>query len=793
MRSLKGTIFVFVVILLLAVQGAFLLIMYRSIQQQESSRVEFQLESATRLFQSHFESRRDYLAAFAETAARDFGLKQVFEEDTRSFLVALNNHRERIDADLAIGVTADGEVNGQLITAPSSGASGGEEVVVGPTQGESFAFPDWMDVRDDTRLYPLGDSFYQLSLVPLTTGATVVGWVGFGYRIDAELADYFASLTRLDTQFWLQHGGSWQLLAASAQDGERVVPAGGESDPALVEQVMQGETPGSIIATLEPIGEVTGQRLVSLMYGDRTDLLAEIRGYWQELLMLAALTLLLSLAGTFFIASRISRPVQVLVQQARQVAGGNYEHPLAMRPGGELGALADEFRHMQQAVLSREQRIAQYAYYEELTGLPNRHRLMQVLEELTADGKKAFRLYKLSIRRIEEINSSLGHAIGDEVIRTVGRRLSRLAGEDTRFHLGANEFVVLQDLSAVDEADGQNQALHEQMDPRFRYQSLSLYIELQAGVALFPEHDHSASGLLQRASTALQTAKKTGETRQVYHPLMSRENAEHLQLLNDLKYAIEQHQLVLHYQPKLTLAGGRISHVEALVRWQHPERGLVPPDRFIPLAEQTGLINALTRWVLDEAGRQARQWREQGLALTIAVNISAYNLRDSDFPEWVRSTLKAHDLAGSALCLEMTEGVVVEDPASAAAVLGDLAEDGIQLSIDDYGTGYSSLAQLKQLPVTELKIDKSFVLRLLHDQGNQIIVRSTIELAHNMGLRVVAEGVEDAASLQWLKDHDCELAQGFHIRRPATGEELGAWLRQEGHAGGSSTVEGGAV
>ncbi len=787
MRSLKGTIFVFVVILLLAVQGAFLLIMYRSLQQQESSRVAFQLESATRLFESHFETRRDYLAAFAQTVARDFGLRQVFEEDTRSFLVALNNHRERIDADLAMGVTAEGEINGQLITAPAGGGSGGEDVVAGPRQGESFAFPEWLEAQNDTHLYPLDGRFYQLSLVPLTTGATVIGWVGFGFRIDAELADYFASLTRLDTQFWLQGDSSWQLVAASAQDGERAAPAAGDSDPALVEQVSRGETPAGILATLEPVGEVTGQRLVSLMYGDRTDLLAEIRGNWQGLLILAALTLLLSLAGTFFIASRISRPVQVLVQQARQVAGGNYEQPLALRTGGELGALADEFRHMQQAVLSREQRIAQYAYFEELTGLPNRHRLMQVLGARTGDGEPAFRLYKLSIRRIEEINSTLGHAIGDEVIRTVGQRLRQLTGEDRRFHLGANEFVLLQDLSAVDEADGQHQAPHAQMDPRFHYQSISLYIELQAGVALFPEHDRSPSGLLQKASTALQHAKKHGEREQLYHPLMSRENAEHLQLLNDLKYAIEQRQLLLHYQPKLTLADGRIGEVEALVRWQHPERGLVPPDRFIPLAEQTGLINALTRWVLDEAGRQARQWREQGLELTVAVNISAHNLRDRDFPEWVRNALTAHDLPGSALCLEMTEGAVIEDPASAATVLSDLAADGIQLSIDDYGTGYSSLAQLKQLPVTELKIDKSLVLRLLHDPGNQIIVRSTIELAHNMGLRVVAEGVEDAASLQWLKDHDCELAQGFHIRRPATGEEFGAWLRQEGHAGGPST------
>ncbi len=779
MQSLRATIFVFVLVLLLAVQGAFLLITYRTIQQQENSRVEFQLESATRLFQSHFESRRDYLAAFAETAARDFGLKQVFEEDTRSFLVALNNHRERIDADIAMGVTADGTVSGQLITVPRETDSGREQVAVGPSQGNAFAFPQWLETQDDSRLYPLQDTFYQLSLFPLRTGATVIGWVGFGYRIDTELARYFSSLTGLDTEFWLRGpGDDWRLLAGSPSGGGSAESVSLTGDAELAGQAMRGEVPDSVVATMQSIGQVEGQQLVSLMVGDRTDILAEIRGHWFELLVLAALALLLSLGGTYFIASRISRPVQRLVQQARQVAGGHYDQPLTLETGGELGELAEEFRHMQDAVLSREKRIAHQANHEELTGLPNLRRLMQVLEELTDRPQEPFSVTKLSIRRMEEINSSFGHALGDEVIRTAAHRLEKLSAPDRLFHLGSNEFVLLQNLKMDHTGDDEGRSLTTGMDPNFRYQGLSLYIEIQSGIALFPEHDDSAAGLLQKASTALQNARKNAGSQQVYHPLMSRENADQLQLLNDLKYAIEQDQLLLNYQPKLTLATGQISHVEALVRWEHPEHGMMPPDRFIGLAEQSGLINALTQWVLAEASRQASEWRDQGLPLAIAINVSAHNLRDSHFQRWVTDTLQQCGLDSDTLCLEITENAVVEDPASAARLLGDLASDGIQLSIDDYGTGYSSLTQLKQLPVRELKVDKSFVLGLIHDESNRIIVRSTIELAHNMGLRVVAEGVEDAESLRWLEANGCDLAQGFHICRPSSAEVIGSWMRE---------------
>ena len=254
---------------------------------------------------------------------------------------------------------------------------------------------------------------------------------------------------------------------------------------------------------------------------------------------------------------------------------------------------------------------------------------------------------------------------------------------------------------------------------------------------------------------------------------------ERLELINGLNNAIRENQLVLHYQPKLDIDRGIVTEVEALVRWQHPQYGMVPPDKFICLAEQTGFIHELTLWVLETVLQQYRRWRdEESIVLRIAINVSAESLRTPEFFDIVESALKRNHLSPEAICLEVTESVVVDNPQAAIAILDRFQQKGIHLSVDDYGTGYSSLAQLQQLPVNELKIDKAFVTDLPRRQADQVIVRSTIEMAHALGLGVVAEGVEDAESLEWLQRHGCETAQGYFICRPRPAEELVEWLRQ---------------
>ena len=773
MRSLKITIFFFFVVLLLAVQSVFVQIIYRAIQQQEDNQVRYQLETAQTIFETEFKTRQEYLAAFADTAARDFALKQAFQEEMRSFLVALNNHRARINADIAMSITADGVVSAQLVNQVE--AEGNFKIEVGSERGQTFRYPEWLEVQNESRVYEVDNNYYQLSLAPLTSGTLTIGWIGFGYNIDQRQAAYYADITGLTTDFVIRQDGMTTLAASSRGELSEVAS---RAENTLIEQILQGSQDENIMATILVLGETAGQQLITVMYGDRTSLIAEIRNQGWQLFLLAALTLSLSLGGAFFIATRISRPAQILARLAKQIAGGNYDLAFDIKTGGELGELADEIKHMQQAVISREQLISHHAYHDGLTGLPNRNRLLQVLHNWTFESGVCFSTIKLCIRRINEINCSLGHDIGDKVIQTVGEHLRQMTSGEVLFHLGGSEFVLLyrhtQDIDLAEELD----ALLAMLEPEFQYQGISLYIELQVGAVIFPLHAREASTLLQKASVAMHHAQKMEHAFQLYNAVLTSDNVKYLQLINDLKNAIDSGQLVLHYQPKMSLSSDEIHHVEALVRWTHPQQGMIPPDHFIAIAEQTGLINDLTQWVLQEAVQQYQRWLAVGLKLSIAVNVSYRNLLDKHFYDLVMSILAKSGTPSEALSLEMTERAVVDDMEAVTAVLSRFKDANIKISIDDFGTGYSSLIQLKNLPVSELKIDKSFVLNLLDGQTNQVIVRSSIELAHNLGMQVVAEGVEDGATLRWLRRNGCDLVQGYYISRPQTAEKLQQWLLQ---------------
>ena len=347
------------------------------------------------------------------------------------------------------------------------------------------------------------------------------------------------------------------------------------------------------------------------------------------------------------------------------------------------------------------------------------------------------------------------------------------------FNVGGNAFVLLVKVSDRLALHERIDAIQQAMTPVFELQNFSLHINVQMGIAWYPEHDRSGTKLLEMAGAALHPAQLKGLPMLEYDDSMFRTTVERLELINGLNNAIRENELVLHYQPKLDIARGIVTEVEALVRWQHPQYGMVPPDKFISLAEQTGFIHELTLWVLDTVLQQYRRWRdEESIVLPIAVNVSAESLRTPEFFDVVESALERNSLSADAICLEVTESVVVDNPQAAIAILDRFQHKGIRLAVDDYGTGYSSLAQLQQLPVNELKIDKAFVTNLTSRQADQVIVKSTIEMAHALGLGVVAEGIEDAASLEWLQRHGCDTAQGYFICRPVPADELVEWLRQ---------------
>jgi diguanylate cyclase (GGDEF)-like protein len=422
------------------------------------------------------------------------------------------------------------------------------------------------------------------------------------------------------------------------------------------------------------------------------------------------------------------------------------------------------------------------AFHDALTDLPNRTLFHDRVGQALAVSRREHipaAVMIMDLDRFKEVNDTLGHASGDELLMQAGVRLrAALRESDTVARLGGDEFGVLLP-KVVDSAAAASVArkLRKALEEPFTIHGLALQIEASVGIALYPEHGDDVHSLLQRADVAMYVAKEQPGGCEIYAKERDDYSPDRLTMLTELRRAIDQGELVLHYQPKADLRSGEVKGVEALVRWSHPVRGLILPDEFIPLAQKTGVIVPLTFFVLNEALRQCRTWQLEGLDLSVGVNLSARNLLDVHLPDTVGELLGRWEVSPALLELEITESTILADPIRAMHVLSRLSGMGVRLAIDDFGTGYSSLAYLKRLPVDELKIDKSFVQGMEEDENDAVIVRSTIDLGRNLGLRVVAEGVETAEAWRRLVALGCDQAQGYYLSRPVPAAELASWLR----------------
>ena len=452
-----------------------------------------------------------------------------------------------------------------------------------------------------------------------------------------------------------------------------------------------------------------------------------------------------------------------------------------------LGSIIRGYRR--QLDIERTQAIHD-SMHDALTGLPNRtllaDRLSQALRAARRDGTTAA-LLLIDLDRFKEINDTFGHHCGDLLLTQVGPRLTAALREvDTVARLGGDEFaVLLPDITDVSAAIGVADKLRAALESPFHIEGfdvegfdvegLDLDVEASVGVVLSGEHGADATTLLQRADIAMYVAKSQNLGVFAYDPAVDGHSPAKLALLGDLRRALDRNELVLHYQPKVSISTGDVIGAEALVRWQHPDRGLVPPDDFIPLAEHTGLIGPLTRHVLDSALGQIRAWADAGRPLTVAVNLSARNLLDERLPAMVAELLTVHGVPAALLELEVTESALMTEPSRAQRLLERLARLGVAISVDDFGAGYTSLGQLKDLPVSELKVDRSFVTTMTEDRSNALIVHSVVDLGHNLGLTIVAEGVETAQALTALAGVGCDVAQGYHLARPMPVDAFDTW------------------
>ncbi len=442
-------------------------------------------------------------------------------------------------------------------------------------------------------------------------------------------------------------------------------------------------------------------------------------------------------------------------------------------------------RELREAQVRHEHRqadetIYRLAYIDQITELPNRARFHEYVQEAMAAAHREQRpiaLLLMDLDHFKDVNDTLGHDRGDTLLRQVGTRLRDvLFAPDVVARLGGDEFgILLSRLAMVSDVPDVIRKLQDSLAPPFMIDGIPIVVEASIGVATMPDHADNADRLLQHADIAMYRAKRTASGYAIYESKYNLHSPERLGLMAELREAIEQNQLLLHFQPKAEIKANRIVGVEALVRWQHPRLGLLPPDKFIMAAEHTGLIGPLTCWVLTEALRYCQSEYRQGIHLRVSVNLSARSLHDSRLLKMIDEVLRAAGAEPSQLMLEITESAIVLDPDRAEKAIVALNRRGVGLSIDDFGTGYTSLASIKRLPINEIKIDKSFVTNMLTDKKDVMIVRSVIELGHNLGLTVVAEGVETKGVFDMLASLGCDEIQGYFICKPQACDPLKIW------------------
>ena len=450
--------------------------------------------------------------------------------------------------------------------------------------------------------------------------------------------------------------------------------------------------------------------------------------------------------------------------------------PVELKRKDELGFLAKAINAMQSGIALREQQLAHNALHDALTGLPNRALAMERLGSAISASREVVLIY-LGVENYRVINESFGQDGLELIMREISRvMLDTLHERDTAARITGNEFLLLLESTQIDAAVAMADRLHRLLKRPLSIDGHEVSLEICMGIAAYPINGQSVEELISRAALARRDAAALPGYLQVYQQDRDLAHQRQIQLIRDVRSAASEGELFLLYQPKLDIRSGHVQQAEALLRWRHPELGVVSPAEFIPLAERTGSMPLLTHWVIEEGVRQLAEWNRKGLHLQLSLNISAADLQGEDLLLSVDALLSRYQVSAGQLIFEITESAVMRDPEHSLSVLEKLREGGIGLSVDDFGTGYSSLAHLKRLPVQELKIDQSFIRNLDETSEDAVIVRSTLEMSHNLGLKVVAEGVEYQHTLDLLARWQCDTAQGYLISRPLEASALEAWL-----------------
>jgi len=787
-RRLRTRLIVAFAVLVTVVQTIAFVLVNAANDRNAQAKIGQELAVGERIFSRLLDEKRGQLIQTAGVLSGDSALRDaVAKGDVAKIEAALRNQGSRVGADATMLIDMKNTVIGDTST-PSR-------------RGKPFPLVASIEAaRNDghsASLVVLDGRAYQLVVVPVLAQQVPIGWVALGMQIDDELAADLQKLTELQVSFFDFQAGSEPRLLAST-----LIPSARQM---LTELLKTPRHAGAEHLQLRLGGDEYESRLVGIDTGANGRVLAVLQRPLEEtqsqrqvdqlrvfLMLLAAVSIPLAVLGSYLIARSITQPLSELTRGALRMQAGDYSAPIAAKSHDELGLLAGTLNHMREGIARREREILRLAYEDGLTRLPNRALLLDRLEQglrTAIRRSEPLTVMVLDLDRFKEINDMLGHMAGDVVLKQVAMRLQAvLRDSDTVARLGGDEFALVLPMADTELVRVVARRIALALRTPVEFEGQPLDVAASIGSAIFPQHGEDAGTLIRHADAAMYVAKRNNTGHAFYDPSYDVGQREHLSLLSELRRAVEESQLRAYYQPQIDLATGRVRGVEALVRWRHPTRGLLSPVEFMPYAEQTGFVRVVTRWMLAVTVRQCGKWAAQGTPLQVSVNISARDLMNRELPYVVADLLRAHSVPPHLLCLEITESSFMEDPKHAQATLRQLDALGVKLAIDDFGTGFSSLAYLKKLPVAELKIERTFVMGMTEDKDDRVIVRSTIELAHNLGLQVVAEGVENEACLRQLRELHCNYVQGYLVSGPLRRRTLEAWL-QESRWGLASTGE----
>jgi diguanylate cyclase (GGDEF)-like protein len=699
--------------------------------------------------------------------SRDFAFREaVATADAPTIDSVLRNHGARIGAAVMMLASPDGHLVADSLHArdPARPFPHPALIQMAKEQGRASAI-----LRIDGALY-------QVVMVSVLA-PDPIAWVAMGFAIDQPFLRNLQALTGMQVTFLERAADGTANVAATTHEE---APSAGWLPDARATAMQRAVTRhGGFDTIVSPIAQPGSDHLEILLQRSVADGLAGFLRLQSLLAMLTAAGIAACILGSVLLARKITQPIAILSRLADRAREGDYSSRLRLQREDEIGRLSDSFDYMLEAIETRQAEILRLAYHDTVTGLPNRtlfnERLREAVTEHRRGGRPAAVLL-MDLDRFKSINDTLGHHAGDQVLQAVAAKLRDcVRAPDLVVRLGGDEFAILlqADMTRTWALGRMVQAIFEQpvtLDGR------PIDVGLSIGVAHCPTHGEDPWLLLRCADIAMYAAKRDHSGIAVYDPRLDQHRTEHLSLLSDLRRAVAEDELCLYYQPKLELRRGQIIGVEALVRWQHPQRGLIGPMEFLPFAEQTGMITHITRWVLENAIQQCRAWRHHGLLLHVSLNVSSHDLMDRDFPELLTDAARRHAVPPNCIVVEVTESALMQDPKRAEQSILELKKQGFRLSIDDYGTGYSSLAYLQNLHCDELKIDRSFVMHVAERERDAAIVRSTVDLGHSLGMSVVAEGVESGDVLNTLRTLQCDTVQGYGISRPMEARVLGEWL-----------------